>query len=43
MMQDWPRPIGFATGHWPSTKPLIPLALKMIENIVKVQTLSKFK
>jgi len=33
---DWPRPIGFATGHWPSTKPLIPLALKMIENIVKV-------
>jgi len=33
---DWPKAIGYATGYWPSTKPLRPLALKMIESIIKV-------
>jgi len=33
---DWPKAIGYATGHWPSTKQLRPLAFKMIETIVQV-------
>ena len=33
---DWPKPLGYATGHWPSTNKLRPLALKMILAIAKV-------
>lgn len=32
----WPRPVGYATEHWPSPKKLEPLALKMIRAILEV-------